>query len=231
MFFRKLFDVMKEEGKISFAFTKEGENFTVVVQVKTVSKDPALKGRGPLIVTASPEEFEEKFFDTFGQHIKKVIGIVSNCEAFEKEWEEAEKETKAAKHKADYTQKLLKDAAAQEKDGKKKAALELYKKVLQIDLSNQAVMKKIRELEGQQMQSSFFEQPQPEKKEPPAEKTAPAPVQSAPETAPSPAGSLFDQKPAEEKEEIPQETPTKEAPAVETASPQPKANAFASLFN
>ena len=135
MFFKKLSEIMTAGTTLNLTVHHQNGILTVSVLPKVKGlKDDAKKHLLPIVLTGTPEELDEGFFDTVSQPVQKASGMLSNMKSFEEglarveaEKKEVKEQKRAAEKKADERKKqydkLMAKADALEKEGKNDDAL------------------------------------------------------------------------------------------------------------
>jgi len=106
-FFKTIADFLQDGQQLQMAIRKSGENIAVsILPDNRGVKDKAVENITPLVMSGSPEEFEEGFADAL-KPLQEAQGLVSNIKEFEANTEKAKRESEMAKK--------LKDEAAKQK--------------------------------------------------------------------------------------------------------------------
>lgn len=106
-FFKTIADFLQDGQQLQMAIRKSGENIAVsILPDNRGVKDKAVENITPLVMSGSPEEFEEGFADAL-KPLQEAQGLVSNIKEFEENTEKAKRESEMAKK--------LKDEAAKQK--------------------------------------------------------------------------------------------------------------------
>lgn len=107
-FFKTIADFLQDGQQLQMAIRKSGENIAVsILPDNRGVKDKAVENNiTPLVMSGSPEEFEEGFSDAL-KPLQEAQGLVSNIKEFEANTEKAKRESEMAKK--------LKDEAAKQK--------------------------------------------------------------------------------------------------------------------
>lgn len=106
-FFKTIADFLQDGQQVQMAIRKSGDNIAVsILPDNRGVKDKAVENITPLVMSGTPEEFEEGFKDAL-KPLAAAQGLVSNIKEFEENTEKAKKESEMAKK--------LKDEAAKQK--------------------------------------------------------------------------------------------------------------------
>lgn len=106
-FFKTIADFLQDGQQVQMAIRKSGDNIAVsILPDNRGVKDKAVENITPLVMSGTPEEFEEGFKDSL-KPLAAAQGLVSNIKEFEENTEKAKKESEMAKK--------LKDEAAKQK--------------------------------------------------------------------------------------------------------------------
>lgn len=106
-FFKTIADSLQDGQQVTMAIRKSGDNIAVsILPDNRGVKDKAVENITPLVMSGTPEEFEEGFKDALTS-LAAAQGLVSNIKEFEESTEKARKESEMAKK--------LKDEAAKQK--------------------------------------------------------------------------------------------------------------------
>ena len=106
-FFKTIADFLQDGQQVTMAIRKSGSNIAVSIMPDNRGvKDKAVENITPLVMSGTPEEFEEGFKDAL-KPLAQAQGLVSNIKEFEENTEKAKKESEMAKK--------LKDEAAKQK--------------------------------------------------------------------------------------------------------------------
>lgn len=106
-FFKTIADFLQDGQQVTMAIRKSGSNIAVSVMPDNRGvKDKAVENITPLVMSGTPEDFEEGFKDAL-KPLAEAQGLVSNIKEFEESTEKARKESEMAKK--------LKDEAAKQK--------------------------------------------------------------------------------------------------------------------
>lgn len=106
-FFKTIADFLQDGQQLQMAIRKSGGNIAVsILPDNRGVKDKAVDNITPLVMSGTPEEFEEGFTDAL-KPLSEAQGLVSNIKAFEESTEKAKRESEMAKK--------LKDEAAKQK--------------------------------------------------------------------------------------------------------------------
>lgn len=106
-FFKTIADFLQEGQQVTMAIRKSGGNIAVSIMPDNRGvKDKAVDNITPLVMSGTPEDFEEGFKDAL-KPLAQAQGLVSNIKEFEESTEKAKRESEMAKK--------LKDEAAKQK--------------------------------------------------------------------------------------------------------------------
>ena len=106
-FFKTIADFLQDGQQLQMAIRKSGESIAVsILPDNRGVKDKAVENITPLVMSGSPEDFEEGFKDAL-KPLAQAQGLVSNIKEFEEGTEKAKRESEMAKK--------LKDEAAKQK--------------------------------------------------------------------------------------------------------------------
>jgi len=106
-FFKTIADFLQDGQQLNMAIRKSGDIIAVsILPDNRGVKDKAVENIAPLVMSGTPEEFEEGFKDAL-KPLAAAQGLVSNIKEFEENTEKARKESEMAKK--------LKDEAAKQK--------------------------------------------------------------------------------------------------------------------
>ena len=106
-FFKTIADFLQDGQQLQMAIRKSGESIAVsILPDNRGVKDKAVENITPLVMSGSPEDFEEGFKDAL-KPLAQAQGLVSNIKEFEESTEKAKRESEMAKK--------LKDEAAKQK--------------------------------------------------------------------------------------------------------------------
>lgn len=106
-FFKTIADFLQDGQQLQMAIRKSGESIAVsILPDNRGVKDKAVEHITPLVMSGTPEDFEEGFKDTM-KPLAQAQGLVSNIKEFEESTEKAKRESEMAKK--------LKDEAAKQK--------------------------------------------------------------------------------------------------------------------
>lgn len=106
-FFKTIADFLQDGQQVTMAIRKSGTNIAVSVMPDNRGvKDKAVEKITPLVMSGSPEDFEEGFKDAL-KPLAQAQGLLSTIKEFEENTEKAKKESEMAKK--------LKDEAAKQK--------------------------------------------------------------------------------------------------------------------
>lgn len=106
-FFKTIADFLQDGQQVTMAIRKSGGNIAVSIMPDNRGvKDKAVENITPLVMSGTPEDFEEGFKDAL-KPLTQAQGLVSNIKEFEEGTEKAKRESEMAKK--------LKDEAAKQK--------------------------------------------------------------------------------------------------------------------
>lgn len=106
-FFKTIADFLQDGQQLQMAIRKSGESIAVsILPDNRGVKDKAVEHITPLVMSGTPEDFEEGFKDAL-KPLSQAQGLVSNIKEFEENTEKAKRESEMAKK--------LKDEAAKQK--------------------------------------------------------------------------------------------------------------------
>lgn len=106
-FFKTIADFLQDGQQLQMAIRKSGESIAVsILPDNRGVKDKAVEHITPLVMSGTPEDFEEGFKDAL-KPLEQAQGLVSNIKEFEESTEKAKRESEMAKK--------LKDEAAKQK--------------------------------------------------------------------------------------------------------------------
>lgn len=106
-FFKTIADFLQDGQQLQMAIRKSGCNIAVSIMPDNRGvKDKAVDNITPLVMSGTPEDFEEGFKDAL-KPLEQAHGLVSNIKEFEESTEKAKRESEMAKK--------LKDEAAKQK--------------------------------------------------------------------------------------------------------------------
>ena len=106
-FFKTIADFLQDGQQLQMAIRKSGESIAVsILPDNRGVKDKAVENITPLVMSGTPEDFEEGFKDAL-KPLANAQGLVSNIKEFEENTEKAKRESEMAKK--------LKDEAAKQK--------------------------------------------------------------------------------------------------------------------
>lgn len=106
-FFKTIADFLQDGQQLQMAIRKSGKSIAVsILPDNRGVKDKAVENITPLVMSGTPEDFEEGFKDAI-KPLSKAQGLVSNIKEFEENTEKAKRESEMAKK--------LKDEAAKQK--------------------------------------------------------------------------------------------------------------------
>lgn len=106
-FFKTIAEFLQDGQQLQMAIRKSGDNIAVsILPDNRGVKDKAVENITPLVMSGSPEDFEEGFKDAL-KPLAEAQGLVANIKEFEENTEKAKRESEMAKK--------LKDEAAKQK--------------------------------------------------------------------------------------------------------------------
>lgn len=106
-FFKTIADFLQDGQQLQMAIRKSGKSIAVsILPDNRGVKDKAVENITPLVMSGTPEDFEEGFKDAI-KPLSQAQGLVSNIKEFEENTEKAKRESEMAKK--------LKDEAAKQK--------------------------------------------------------------------------------------------------------------------
>ena len=106
-FFKTIADFLQDGQQLQMAIRKSGDSIAVsILPDNRGVKDKAVENITPLVMSGSPEEFEQGFADAL-KPLQEAQGFMSNVKEFEENTEKAKRESEMAKK--------LKDEAAKQK--------------------------------------------------------------------------------------------------------------------
>lgn len=110
-------------GVLQLNISKGAENNLIVSVILNNEQcgDNAKNGIPPLTFNATPQEFDEGFFDQINTPIQVVSGLMVDMEQFLKQLEEVKKQSAMEKEKADKEKKVQEAKDKKFKDGMAKA--------------------------------------------------------------------------------------------------------------
>lgn len=108
-FFKTIADFLQDGQQVQMAIRKSGESIAVsILPDNRGVKDKAVENITPLVMSGSPEEFEEGFADAL-KPLQEAQGLVSNIKEFEENTEKAKRESEMAKKLKDEATKQKKE--------------------------------------------------------------------------------------------------------------------------
>lgn len=106
-FFKTIAEFLQDGQQLQMAIRKSGDNIAVsILPDNRGVKDKAVENITPLVMSGTPEDFEEGFKDAF-KPLAEAQGLMANIKEFEESTEKAKRESEMAKK--------LKDEAAKQK--------------------------------------------------------------------------------------------------------------------
>ena len=108
-FFKTIADFLQDGQQLTMAIRKNGGNIAVsIIPDNRGVKDKAVENITPLVMSGSPEDFEEGFNDAL-KPLSHAQGLVSNIKEFEESTEKAKRESEMAKKLKDEEAKQKKE--------------------------------------------------------------------------------------------------------------------------
>ena len=108
-FFKTIADFLQDGQQVTMAIRKSGGNIAVSIMPDNRGvKDKAVENITPLVMSGSPEDFEEGFKDAL-KPLAAAQGLVANIKEFEES-------TKKAKRESEMAKKLKDEAVKQKKE-------------------------------------------------------------------------------------------------------------------
>lgn len=164
-FFTQLKSVIGQ-AELQINIKSKGEELTVMINPKSSANDPALSNIQPLILSGTPEELDEGFFNGISEPLSRVTGLMINIEEFEKSASKADEESKVKKAAEEKLKKQQESEAKKINDLIKKAedlignkkeaqALDLFRQALSIK-NDDKLKKRIADLEAKLSQGSLL---------------------------------------------------------------------------
>lgn len=96
-FFKLVADNLQEGQKINMTILKKGDNLVASLMADTTGvKDKAVTELPPMVLSGTPEEFEEGFANAF-KPLASTFSLMSEVKSYEDSVEEARKNTEMAK--------------------------------------------------------------------------------------------------------------------------------------
>lgn len=112
-FFKSLAELLDDGQQLTMTVKRKAESLTVSILPSTGDvKDKAVENIVPVVLSGTPEEFEEGFLGAIRDSLPKATGLVSNIREYEDSVEKAKAATAMAKK-----EKEEKDKAKKEFDG------------------------------------------------------------------------------------------------------------------
>lgn len=110
-FFKEVAAVLQNGQQMTLTVRKTGENLAVsIMSDMSGVKDKAVENIVPIVVSGTPEEFEEGFTAALTSSVK-AQGLVTNIKEFEESVEAAKKASEMAKKEKDEKDRLRKEFA------------------------------------------------------------------------------------------------------------------------
>ncbi|WP_313515586.1 PRTRC system protein E [Sphingobacterium sp.] len=164
-FFTQLKSVIGQ-AELQINIKSKGEELTVMINPKSTASDPALQNLQPLILSGTPEDLDEGFFNGISEPLTKVTGLISNIEQFENSASKADEESRIKKAAEDKLKKQQEAETKKFNDLVKKAddlignkkeaqALDLFRQALSIK-NDDKLKKRIADLEAKLSQGSLL---------------------------------------------------------------------------
>lgn len=111
-FFKSIAEHLQDGQQLTLTIKKSGQNLVASIMPDTKSvKDKAVASIQPLVLSGTPEDFENDFEKVF-EPIKKTFGLLSDLESYEKDVDETRKRTEMENKKKTETEKLKKQYAS-----------------------------------------------------------------------------------------------------------------------
>ena len=108
-FFKTIADFLQDGQQVTMAIRKSGDNIAVSIMPDNRGvKDKAVENITPLVMSGTPEEFENGFADAL-KPLAVAQGLVSNIKEFEESTEKAKRESEMAKKLKDEASKQKKE--------------------------------------------------------------------------------------------------------------------------
>ncbi|SEC68072.1 PRTRC system protein E [Tenacibaculum sp. MAR_2009_124] len=162
MFFQKLATLNVKQVTLAITISTD-KIVSVSVLPKVNAQDKAITKIKQLTLTASAEELDQKFFDIIQQPMEKTSEIISNIEEYEKNLEQAQKNSQYNKDKKEKIKKTIL-ALTECTDHKEfnalkdhQKAINLAQKVLDIDPKNKKALDIIETMKKYNKPSLFSE--------------------------------------------------------------------------
>lgn len=96
-FFKLVADNLQEGQKINMTILKKGDKLVASLMADTTGvKDKAVTELPPMVISGTPEEFEEGFADAF-KPLASTFSLIADAKSYEDSVEEARKNTEMAK--------------------------------------------------------------------------------------------------------------------------------------
>ena len=194
-FFKTIADFLQDGQQLQMAIRKSGESMAVsILPDNRGVKDKAVEHITPLVMSGTPEDFEEGFKDAL-KPLAQAQGLVSNIKEFEESTEKAKREPEMAKKLKDEAAKQKKEfndlialARKNNDDHKFKDARALLAKASALPSAEKAIINKVnREIDAKSGVGNLFgcEEDLSDGKNltPGAKPTAPAPTPKKEEDA------------------------------------------------
>lgn len=108
-FFKTIAEFLQDGQQVQMAIRKSGDSIAVsILPDNRGVKDKAVENITPLVMSGSPEDFEEGFSDAL-KPLAEAQGLVSNIKEFEENTEKAKRESEMAKKLKDEATKQKKE--------------------------------------------------------------------------------------------------------------------------
>lgn len=108
-FFKTIAEFLQDGQQVQMAIRKSGDSIAVsILPDNRGVKDKAVENITPLVMSGSPEDFEEGFADAL-KPLAEAQGLVSNIKEFEENTEKAKRESEMAKKLKDEATKQKKE--------------------------------------------------------------------------------------------------------------------------
>lgn len=163
-FFKTIADFLQDGQQLQMAIRKSGESMAVsILPDNRGVKDKAVEHITPLVMSGTPEDFEEGFKDAL-KPLAQAQGLVSNIKEFEESTEKAKRESEMAKKLKDEAAKQKKEfndlialARKNNDDHKFKDARVLLAKASALPSAEKAIINKVnREIDAKSGVGNLF---------------------------------------------------------------------------
>ena len=163
-FFKTIADFLQDGQQLQMAIRKSGESMAVsILPDNRGVKDKAVEHITPLVMSGTPEYFEEGFKDAL-KLLAQAQGLVSNIKEFEESTEKAKRESEMAKKLKDEAAKQKKEfndlialARKNNDDHKFKDARALLAKASALPSAEKAIINKVnREIDAKSGVGNMF---------------------------------------------------------------------------